>query len=238
MKKNILILFVFFCPYSICNAQEDTSKTLEFTVVSTTATYTVLPGDDYLFLDTKNKIKIISSDKKKKFVVTIDNGNITKNSDSIYFIDGLIADTAWLSIYEIAKTGKQKLAMKKQYNVIAYPQLMWNNVKNDSEIRRQMLNGGKFYAIDKKWGKLEVESFKMDIIDNGALITDSVSGNRLSPKMRKYITSMQPGSVVCFKDVRYHTLNGQLRVEPIFRLIIGRDDDAIYMMEIGEQHSR
>jgi len=235
MKTPVLI-FLFIINALLFFAQNDTNKVLKYTVKSSGATYKIFPEDNYLFVDSRNKIKIITSDKIKKYELKITNGMITKsNNDSIYIITNTIAGPALLSIFEVDKNNKRKLVMNKEYKVIGYPQLMWNGVKSDSVITRLMLNGGKFYAIDKKVGRLEVESFKMDILYNGEFTTDSVIGNRVSPKMRKYITDIKEGSIVYIKDVKYHTLNGKLKVEPIFRLFIGKNEEAPYLLQLGGQ---
>lgn len=211
-----------------CVAQQDTSKILHYVVKGSSTNYRIFPVDNYLFVGCRNKIKITTIGKNKIAEVKITNGTITKTAiDSIYVITNLIPGTALLSIYETGKDGKKKLVvMNKEYNVVDYPKLNYNGTKCDSVITRLMLNGGMMYAVyDKKLGRVEVAGYKMDILENGKYITDSTTNNRVSKKMRAYIYNLKEGSIVYIKDVKYYLADGTLKVDPIFRLFIGKDEE-------------
>ena len=227
MIGKIKIVLVFVLLVSFCKAQKDTSKILHYVVNGSSSNYKVFPEDNYLFVLCRNKIKITSVGPNQILEVKINNGTITKTTiDSIYLIKDLIPGTAMLSIYAKGKDGKKKLVMNKEYNVIDYPKLSYNGSKCDSSITRLMLNGGMFYALyEKKLGKVDVAGFKMDIWDNGKIVTDSSTNNRVSKKMRSYIVNTKPGTILYLRDVKFYLADGTLKVVPIFRLFLAADED-------------
>ena len=227
MTTKIKILLPIILLSFNCIAQQDTSKILHYIVKGSSTNYKIFPEDNYLFVECRNKIKITATGKNKISEVKITNGTITKTAiDSIYVITQLIPGTALLSIYETGKDGKKKVIMNKEYIVVDYPKLNYNGTRCDSVITRLMLNGGMLYAVyDKKLGRIDVAGFKMDILENGKITTDSTTGNRVSKKMRAYVYNLKEGSIVYIKDVKYYKADGTLKVEPIFRMFIGKDEE-------------
>ena len=226
MKARIKLTLAFILLVSFCNAQKDTSKVLHYVVKGSSASYKIFPEDNYLFVGCKNKVKITALGNNKNFEVKITNGNINNtDNDSIYYIKDLVPGTALLSIYAVGKNKVKKLVLNKQYKVIDYPKLSYSGYYCDSAITRLMLMAGSLYTVyEKNSARIEVKSFKMEIIENDDFITDSTSNNRLSKKMRNYLEKMSPGSIIYIKDVKYHLADGTIKTEPIFRLFIDRDE--------------
>lgn len=224
MKWNLIITCMLIAV--LCKAQKDTTKIEHFKIKATTTKYVVSPWDNYLFTGCKNKIKIIATGKNKLADVKITNGKIAKLNDSTFVISWMTPGTALLTIYETGKDGKTLIAaLNKKYDVIRYPILIYNGTKCDSVITRLMLCGGTFYAdYERGIGRIKVAGFKMDILEGGKFVTDSSSNNRVTPKMREYINNIREGSMVYLKDVKYYLPDKTLKVEPIFRLFIGKDE--------------
>ncbi len=234
MKWKLIIAYVFMS--MLCKAQKDTDKIEHFRVKATTDKYIISPWDNYLFTGCKNKIKIVATGKNKLADVKITNGKIAKLTDSTFVISWMIPGTALLTIYETSKDGKKlAVALNKKYIVISYPILIYNGTKCDSVITRLMLCGGTFYAdYERGIGRIKVEGFKMDILEDGKFVTDSSNNNRVTPKMREYIKNIREGSIVYLKDVKYYLPDKSLKVEPIFRLFIGKDEKRPSKFYLGD----
>ena len=231
MKTQFIILFTF-C-FVVSMGQSTEGEILKYQVKGSSSQYDIFPKDSYLFQNCKNKIKITSLGKNKIADVKITNGTITKSdSDSTYIISGLTKGMALLSIYEKGKDGKNKVALNKEYSVVPYPKLNYNGTKCDSAITRLMLIGGRFYAIYNKKIIIPVKGFTMEILENNKFIEDTSLSNVVTNKMRIYVKDLKPGSIIYLKNIKHTAPNGHDVVDPIFRVFIGPDEKAPYLLQI------
>ena len=234
MKRSILIV-MFSCFFIISNfAQKSQTTVLNYVVKANSSNYRIFPEDNYLFVGKKNCIKILIKGKNKISTIKVSNGRILKTKiDTVYIIDNLKAGICLLSMYEKAKNGKNKLIQNKQYKVIDYPIISINNVKSDSSISKLLLCGGIVKARYDRLGiEAQVVGFKMDILENDTFITDSSTNDRLTKKMRLYVNTLKEGSLVYMKDVKYVKANGTMKIDPIFRLFLGKEEKTYYEFNV------
>jgi hypothetical protein len=217
-RRALLCVFFLFTLF-LSNAQKDSIT--HYKVKFTNGDYTFTPADGYLFVGSKNKLKITNS-RHSNFEVKITNGNVTKLNDSMYVIDNLTTfGTTLVSVLEKDIKGKKRLAVNRPYSVIAYPKVKFSGVPCDSAMPAIKLATGTMSIHYKNIDhKLPVTSFKMEFYEKDKFILDSSFTNRLSKKMLAYIEKLKPGSLVYMSDIRYKDPNGTEHTEPIYRVFI------------------
>lgn len=227
--------FLFFILMVFCfgaSAQKNkTDSVIHFKVRYNNGDYRFIPADGYLFLRSRNKIRIINS-KNKNFTVKLVGGSIKCiTGDSIFEIDNLLKPgNVLLSIYEKDGKGKDKLVLNKPFTVIPYPVARFAGVACDSALSPLKMATGCFtihYPSLKM--KVPVNSFKMEFYENKKFILDSSASNRLSKKMLKYVEKLKPGSVIYLSDIKYKDPNGNEQTEPIYRVFIVKDEQVLKM---------
>ena len=197
---------------------QESGKTLQIMIAGKNSEIAVFPEDNYLFAGSRNRIKITSKNRQISKVI-LAGGTIT-GKDSIYIAEIRTGDKTILSVYEKSSGGKEKLVFNKEYRIVPPPNVNFNGVQNDSAIDNLSLMGG-FLKANYALGKgAKITSFKMPILKNGILVTDSVEGNRLSKNMRNYINSIKNGSVIYIEDIKYADPYGEVKTIPVLRLFL------------------
>jgi hypothetical protein len=223
MKILTAILSLLFVSKGICIAQKKNDDIPKLIITGLPDNeYKITPKDYYLFKGCINQIQIEAKDTSRIAEITISNGVIKrKGATNYYEITELKAGITLLSIYEKDPRGKKVIVKNKQYRVTDYPRLKYAGVRCDSAISSFMLCGGLFMAEDKETKmRIPVMSFKMDIMENNRLITDSTFSNKLNKSMRKYVSGLQTGSLVYLTDIKYKLPDQSIYTVPIFRLFI------------------
>ena len=218
-KTKLLIAFVLVIPLFKSKAfAQEPGKDLQITISSKNSEITVFPEDNYLFAGSRNRIKITSKNGQISKVM-LAGGTIT-GKDSIYIAEISTGNKTLLSVFEKSSGGKEKLVFNKEYRIVPPPNLNFNGVQNDSAIDNLSLMGGFLKANYALGRGAKVVSFKMSILKNGILVTDSVEGNRLSKDMRKYVNSIKNGSVIYIEDIKYADPYGEVKTIPVLRLFL------------------
>ena len=228
-----ILVLILFCNVTVWGQKNSTKKVLTYTIKQNINHYTIIPKDNYLFVGKKNKIQISVIGSNKIAAVKTSNGRVIKtNEDSIFVIDNLIPGYCLLSIYEKGKNGKNKIVLNKQYTVINYPIISVNGVKSDSVISKLLLCGG---IVKARYGNYDIEAqvlgFKMEILEKDSFIIDSSLNNRLTKKMRQYVSNLKEGSLVYIKNIQYVKADGSVKIDPILRLFIGKEEKKFYMFD-------
>lgn len=191
--------------------------------------YKFTPADGYLFLRTKNRIKITNT-KGKPFAAKLVGGNISKViGDSIFEIDGLIKPgNVLICLYEKDAKGKDKPVLNKPVTVVPYPKAKFAGVACDSAMPAIQLAMGTFNIhYDALKMKVPVTSFKMEFYDKGKFTLDSSNNNKLSKKMLQYVEKLKPGSLVYLSDIKYKDPNGKIQSEAVYRAFIIKEKPVI-----------
>lgn len=219
--RRALLCVVFLCLLSqLSKAQKDSIT--RYKVKFTNGDYTFTPADGYLFMNSKNKIKITNS-RHYSFEVKLVGGSIKKIAgDSVFEIDGLVKPgNTLLSIYETDTKGKKRAVLNKPFTVIPYPKVKFSGVACDSACTALKLASGTMNIHYSGLNmKTPVTSFKMEFYEKDKFVLDSSFSNRLSKKMLAYIEKLKPGSLVYISDIRYKDPNGIEHREPIYRVFI------------------
>ncbi len=198
---------------------------LQITVVANSPNISVFPADNYLFMESKNRIKVrISNGEISK--VTFAGGTIS-GADSIYIVEVSTGGKALLSVYEKTSTGREKLAFNKEYLIVPYPQANFNGVRNDSLIDKLSLMGGFLKANNSLGYGIKIISFKMLIEKEGKFMMDSIDGNRLSKEMRMYVNRLRNGSVALIEEIKYVDPYGAEQIIPALRLFVVEPEKPI-----------
>src|ERR1700757_1231804 len=137
----LCFLLMFSIP-KICFAQKtDSGQIANFKVRFNNTDYKFFPADNYLFVGTRNKLKITNT-KGRKFEIKLTNGNAAR-TDSIFTIDGLVDfGITLLSVYEFDAKGKKKLVLNKPFTVVSFPIVKFGGVRCDSAMPAVMMAVG------------------------------------------------------------------------------------------------
>lgn len=214
--------FLLIFPLLSFSQKDSLAKPSKFIVSS--IDFTIFPSDNYLFIGSDNHIKITPSIKGVKFSCKITNGKITMLKDSTFVITNALPVNTLLSIYTKDVNGKEHLALTKIYNYVPFPSVKISGVRSDSAITRLMLAVGAFYADFKGIGKVPIRSFKMEMMVGNQFVKDSSSTGQLTKKMLQYISTIKPGTILYFSDLKYKTSDGKYKTEPIYRVFIIPDE--------------
>ncbi|MEI7596961.1 MAG: hypothetical protein WCK02_14530 [Bacteroidota bacterium] len=224
MKIKILVFLVLI---SFCSvAQVDTTKVIEYNIKGVKSNYRVWSAYEFLFAGCNNTIIIATKGENRISEVKATNGAVFKTKkDSVFLLTKLIPGTTLITIYERGLDGKNKIIANQKFEVIDYPKLYFNGIKSDSVISKILLCGGSFYTeYAKAEIRVDVSKFKMDILENNGFVTDSSDGNRLSKRMRMYVSTLKEGSIVILKDIEYLSLDGQKKTAAVFRLFLAKEE--------------
>ena len=224
-----LALILMFSLPVLCAAQKTKRDSVtHFKVKYTNGDYKFFPADAYLFVGSKNRLKIINT-KGKKFDVKLTNGSIKKTNDSLFTIEGLVDfGVTLLSVFETGAKGKKKLVLNKPFTVVSFPKVKFAGVACDSAMPAIMLAAGGLNIYYKNIGeKVPATSFKMEFYEKGKFTLDSSDNNRLSKKMLKYVEKLKPGSLVYLSAIKYKDPNGAEHTEPVYRVFIIDEGKAI-----------
>ena len=227
LKLKIYLVSIGF--YAVVNAQTNSNNVAEYHVNADNSNYIFYPNDSYFFAGThRNKIKITQKGVAKKIEVSVNNGKITKLSDSVFVVSALKPGTAMLSIYELTKDNKKKIVKNKEYSVFDYPNMSINGVKCDSFISKILLAGGiikAFAEIENKKTYLKVLGFKMEIYNAAkGFSLDSSITDKLTSTMRKYVSSINDGGIFYIREIKYSFPDGTTGVIPMYRVFLVKDD--------------
>lgn len=221
------LLFLFLLSYLPSYSQKPDSVT-HFKVKYVTGDYKFFPADGYLFVGSKNKLRITNS-RNSRFEVKLTNGSISKTNDSCFVIESLVnMGVTLISIFETDEKGKKKLVVNKPFTVVSFPKVKFANVACDSAMPALSLATGTMGVHYKSIGKkVPVTSFKMEFYEKDKFVLDSSVNNRLSKKMLAYVEKLKPGSLVYLSQIKYKDPNGAEHTDPIYRVFIIKENNTI-----------
>jgi len=220
--RALRLFSLFVCMGFLTFAQKTKKDSItHFKVKYITGDYKFTPADGYLFVGSKNKLKITNS-RNSKFEVKVTNGKISKTNDSLFVIENLVnMGVTLVSIFEKDAKGKKKLVVNKPFTVVSFPQARFSGVACDSAMPALSLAAGTmsiYYKSTRQ--KVPVNGFKMEFYENDKFILDSSNNNRLSKKMLAYVEKLKPGSLVYLSEIKYNDPNGNPHIEPVYRVFI------------------
>lgn len=222
-------LLILVTPVASAQNKSKPDSVIHYKVKFSNGDYTFTPADGYLFLRTKNRIKITNT-KGKPFTAKLVGGNISKViGDSIFEIDGLIKPgNVLICLYEKDAKGKDKAVLNKPVTVVPYPKAKFAGVACDSAMPAIQLALGSFNIhYDALRMKVPVTSFKMEFYENGKFTLDSSNNNKLSKKMLQYVEKLKPGSLVYLSDIKYKDPNGKMQSEAVYRAFIIKEKPVL-----------
>jgi hypothetical protein len=228
VRAGTLLFLFFLFSFSTYAQKTKTDSVTHYKVKFSNGDYKFFPEDGYLFIGSKNKLKITNT-KVVKFEVKLTNGSITKSVDSVFTIEGLSnSGVTLLSVFETDANGKNKLVLNKPFTVVSFPKVKFGGVACDSAMPAFMLAVGTMSVYYKSINKkVPVTSFKMEFYENEKFVLDSSANNRLSKKMMAYVEKLKPGSLVYLSDIKYKDPNGAEHAEPIYRVFIIKDKEIV-----------
>ena len=98
----------------------------------------------------------------------------------------------------------------------------------DSFISKILLAGGiikAFAEIENNKTYLKVLGFKMEIYNAAkGFSLDSSITDKLTPTMRKYVSSINDGGIFYIRDIKYSFPDGTIGIIPMYRVFLVKDD--------------
>jgi len=218
-QKELLCLFML--ALSLMGVAQKKDSLTHFKVKYSNGDYKFFPADGYLFVGSKNKLKITNS-RNGKFEAKVTNGAIKKINDTTFVIEGLVnMGVTLVSIFETDPKGKKKLVANKSFTVVSYPKVKFAGVACDSAMPAIMMAAGSMSVYYKSINKkVSVTGFKMEFYEKEKFTLDSSNNGRLSKKMLAYVEKLKPGSLVYLSDIKYKDPNGNEHTEAVYRVFI------------------
>lgn len=177
----------------------------------------------YLGLDNPVSISAagVASDKLRP---SINNGSITKGKDG-WVVKVSKAGTATVSV-SAEKDGKSERMGSMEFRVKKIPTPIAKiSAKNGGAVRKVVLGAASRIQADLENFDFEVTatvvSYDFVYMNRGNLVTNSYSGFRLDPAVKRVIQSSRPGDKIFFENIKAKLPDGTTRVLPTlsFKLI-------------------
>lgn len=179
----------------------------------------LVPGD-LLFKGFNNKISVSHSLATGSATLLSSDGTLLPFSESFFVLNKISAQTVTLSLITTNNKKQRVILATKICQVVPYPVVKLSGVTSDSAVDCLTLAAGTFYAEFTPKRKIPVTKFKLDVYTNNTFVTDSVLGGRLSPSMIRYVSSLQQGAFLLFRDLEIDLGNGLKKIEPLFRIYL------------------
>ncbi len=198
MLRFLTIVFLL-CP--LLNLSQ--GELVDFKLKKAKSCVKISPDIDILFEGTKNYLKLEALGELE-IVDTTAFGEISSESGFLVLeVNSLVNDTETLRVYAKNKHTKAEEVFEKKYKIIPLPKVHISGVENDSALQRNLiLLSGKLELksilpnLD-----LQVDSFKMELIQNGIVFNFVSQSEGLTREMRKRIWEIQEGNSLLFYDI-------------------------------------
>jgi hypothetical protein len=201
-----------------------------FTVKAPATSVSVLPATDFLYKDMTRRFKLVKPAATNIDTIIFLEGT-AQVKDSFLFIKPAKSKTAMLKIYVKGAGGKSVLAYVKEFEVRKFiePKPNLDGVNCDSAIYKEKVIAQGYINVpinpDEALKRIshKIVSFEMGATAKGKVDTLKVSGNRLNYAMKDKIDSLQDGSVIEIKNIKYKMADDTFTIAQPLRIYLIND---------------